>query len=342
MDINSLESNLKAGKLSCMYLLYGDETFLLDSSVKKIKKLFGNLINGINYIQIDNNNVTEIIADIQTPAFGYPKKLIVAKDTGLFQKTSKRGKKSTSTENSFADKLAEYLKENFDLIKDEVILVFIESEIEKNTLYEIIDKNGCVCNFEKQKPIDIAKRLKSICNSYQVNIDGATLNYLIDSCGTSMQDLINEIRKQIEYVGSSGTITKETIDLLAIKQFESVIFDLTDSLGRRRITDALDILRNLIFNKEPVQKIFITLYNHFKKLYITNVALRERLNIAESLKLKPNQTFLVNKYTMQAKYFKESELRNILQEFIDLDYKVKRGEIDINIGLESLLCKYCS
>ena len=39
MDINSLESNLKAGKLSCMYLLYGDETFLLDSSVKKIKKL---------------------------------------------------------------------------------------------------------------------------------------------------------------------------------------------------------------------------------------------------------------------------------------------------------------
>lgn len=342
MDINSLESNLKAGKLSCMYLLYGDETFLLDSSVKKIKKLFGNLINGINYIQIDNNNITEIIADIQTPAFGYPKKLIVAKDTGLFQKTGKRGKKSTTTENSFADKLAEYLKENFDLIKDEVILVFIESEIEKNTLYEIIDKNGCVCNFEKQKPIDIAKRLKAICNSYQVNADGTTLNYLIDSCGTSMQDLINEIRKQIEYVGQNGTITKETIDLLAIKQFESVIFDLTDSLGKKRITDALDILKNLIFNKEPVQKIFITLYNHFKKLYITNIALRERLNIAESLKLKPNQTFLVNKYTMQAKYFKESELRNILQEFIDLDYKVKRGEIDINIGLESLLCKYCS
>ena len=342
MDINSLESNLKAGKLSCMYLLYGDETFLLDSSVKKIKKLFGNLINGINYIQIDNNNVTEIIADIQTPAFGYPKKLIVAKDTGLFQKTSKRGKKSTSTENSFADKLAEYLKENFDLIKDEVILVFIESEIEKNTLYEIIDKNGCVCNFEKQKPIDIAKRLKSICNSYQVNIDGATLNYLIDSCGISMQDLINEIRKQIEYVGSSGTITKETIDLLAIKQFESVIFDLTDSLGRRRITDALDILRNLIFNKEPVQKIFITLYNHFKKLYITKMALNTNKDLASSLNLKPNQIFLTTKYKVQSKFFTEKDLRNIIQELCDLDYNFKSGKIDLQVGLETVLCRYCS
>lgn len=342
MDINSLENNLKAGKLDCMYLLYGDETFLLDSSVKKIKKIFGDMINGINYIQIDNNNISEIIADIQTPAFGYPKKLIIAKDTGLFQKTAKRGKKSVSTENNFADKLAEYLKENFELIKDEVIIVFIENETEKNELYQVIDKDGCVCNFEKQKPIDIAKRLKAICNSYKVNVDGATLNYLIDSCGTSMQDLINEIRKQIEYVGQGGTITKETIDLLAIKQFESVIFDLTDTLGRKKISEALSILRNLIFNKEPIQKIFITLYNHFKKLYITNVAIKEKLNIAESLKLKPNQTFLVNKYTMQAKYFKENELKEILQEFIQLDYKVKRGEIDINIGLESLLCKYCS
>ena len=51
------------------------------------------MINGINYIQIDNNNVTEIISDIETPAFGYPKKLIIAKNTELFQK-AKRGKKS--------------------------------------------------------------------------------------------------------------------------------------------------------------------------------------------------------------------------------------------------------
>ena len=45
---------------------------------------------------------------------------------------------------------------------------------------------------------------------------------------------------------------------------------------------------------------------------------------------------------MQSKYFKEEELKALLQEFIDLDYKVKTGVIDINIGLESILCKYCS
>lgn len=349
MDIATLESNLKAGKLNNVYLLYGEERFLLDNCVKKIKKIFGDTINGINYIQIDNNNVTEIIADIETPAFGYPQKLIIAKDTGLFQK-AKRGKATVDAKNAedkkndnkFEDKLATYIDENINMIKESVILVFIENDVDKNGLYKEIEKVGCVCNFERQKPIDLGKRIKAICNAYKVNIDNNTLNYFIECCGTSLQDLINEIRKQIEYVGEDGTITKDTIDLLAIKQFESIIFDLTDSLGKRNISEALQVLKNLIYAKEPIQKIFITLYGHFKKIYITKVSIREKLNIAESLNLKPNQTFLVNKYTMQSKYFKEEELRKILQEFIDLDYKVKRGTMDINIGLEAILCRYCS
>lgn len=348
MEISTLESNLKAGKTSNLYLLYGEENFLLESSLKRIKKLFGEMINGINYIQIDKDNISEIISDIETPAFGYPQKLIIAKDTGLFQK-AKRGNKSENIEkkdqkkdNKFENILADYINENIELINDSVILVFVENDVDKNNLFKAIDKNGWVCNFEKQKPVEIAKRLKAICNAYKVNVDGATLNYFIESCGTSLQELINEIRKQIEYVGPNGTITKQTIDLLATKQFESIIFDLTDNLGKKNIQAALQVLKNLLNAKEPIQKIFVTLYNHFKKLYLTKIAIRENLNITESLKLKPNQTFLVNKYTMQSKYFKEDELRKILEEFIDLDYKVKNGIIDINIGLESILCRYCS
>ena len=53
---------------------------------------------------------------------------------------------------------------------------------------------------------------------------------------------------------------------------DSVIFDLTDNLGKKNIKDALIVLKNLIDTKEPIQKILITLYNHFKKLYIIKLA----------------------------------------------------------------------
>ena len=61
----------------------------------------------------------------------------------------------------------------------------------------------------------------------------------------------------------------------------------------------------------------------------------------DALELKPNQTFLTNKYKTQSGFFKKEDIRKILQELTDLDYKYKTGLIDLEIGFESILCAYC-
>ena len=139
-----------------------------------------------------------------------------------------------------------------------------------------------------------------------------------------------------------GYLLQEDIDKLSIKKLESVIFDLTDNLGKKDITGALQVLQNLIYAKEPLAKILVTLYNHFKKLYITKMALNTNKDLASSLNLKPNQMFLTSKYKVQAKYFKEKDLRNMLQDLTDLDYNFKNGKIDLQVGMETILCRYCS
>jgi len=90
MTIESLENELKNGKLDSLYLLYGEETYLLETVVKKIKKLFGELVLGINYIQIDAENIGTLIDNINMPAFGYEKKLIIIKSSKLFEKERKK------------------------------------------------------------------------------------------------------------------------------------------------------------------------------------------------------------------------------------------------------------
>ena len=339
ISIEELEKTLNQGNLSSIYLLYGEEKYLIENDVKKIKKIFGELIKGINYILIDETNIEEIIPNIETPAFGYNKKLIIAKNTGLFKKD---GKKKNVKLSETRENLNKYINDNIDLINECVVLLFIEDEAEKNDIYLSFDKLGRVCKFDYQKPIEIQKRIKSICQAYKVNIDSSVIQYFIESCGTSMQDLINEIRKLIEYAGENGTIKKEDIDKLSIKQIDSVIFDLTDNLGKKNIKNAMEVLGDLLYLKEPIQKILVTLYNHFKKLYLVKLAIKNNKDILSTLNLKPNQTFLVSKYKNQANYFNEKYLRNILKELADLDYKYKIGLIDINIGLETILCTYCS
>jgi len=336
MTVDELEKSLKTGNTEKIYLLYGEEKFLLNNCVKKIKNNFGEIVEGINYIKIDDETIETLTSELSTPAFGYPTKMIIAKNTGIFKREGKG--KTGGASKELKDKINDYLKENVEMIKESVLLVFIEDDVEKNSIFNTIEKIGTICNFEEQKPLQIIKRLKAICNAYKVNFDEKNLQYLIECCGTNMQDLINEVRKLIEYAGEGGTIQKQDIDSLCTKKIESVIFDLTDNLGQKKIKEAIDVLHNLIASKEPIQKILITLYNHFKKLYFVKLAIKYNKDIATSLNLKPNQMFLVNKYKTQSQKFEIAELRKLIQQLEDLDYKYKIGLIDLNVGLDSIIC----
>ncbi len=310
-----------------IYLLYGEDNYIKNELLKKIKKNFVELTVGINYIMIDENNIDNLISDLETPAFGYDTKLIVAKDCNLVKK-----------KNVIGEKLADYIQDN-DI--EGVEFVIIENEIDKTTaLYKILQKKGTIKECNEKKPFELIAQIKKIASAYGVEIKEKEAQYFIECVGTNMEDIINELRKLIEFEGKGNTIKKEDIDSLTIKKSESVIFDLTDNLGKRNIKEAINVLHNLEYSKEPVQKILIMLYKHFKKLYI--VKLSDNRNVAKNLKLKPNQMFLVTKYQTQAKYFEENELRQILEEFINLDEKSKNGNVDLDVGLESVLCKYCS
>ena len=69
--------------------------------------------------------------------------------------------------------------------------------------------------------------------------------------------------------------------MVGVGEVAAVIFTLTDLLGKKDIEGALGTLKNLIYNKEPIQKILITLYNHFKKLYFAKLALEEKKDIVQ-------------------------------------------------------------
>ena len=286
MTYDALEKDINNNDLKPIYLLYGTEQYLVETLVRKIKKKFAEeLIQGINYIIIDESNIAELIPNIEVPAFGYDKKLIIVKNSELFKKD---GRKKTLT--PIQENILNFLNEKYEIIEESVTIVFVEKEIDKNSLYEQIEKKDVVCEINELKPDMLVNKLGKICSLYKVNIDKNTLNYFVQMCGTNLQNLINEIRKLIEYVGEGGTITIDDINKLSI------------------------CVLSVKFNKD----------------------------IINTLNLKPNQVFLITKYKKQASYFKEEELKNILQAFVDLDYDSKNGKLDIDVGLRTILCTYCS
>ena len=320
-----------------IYLFYGEDNYTKEREVNKIKKDFGEMVDGINYLKISDTTINELIPSIETPAFGYPKKLIIAKNTNLFKKS----KKSDDEENESSSKDTKELISFFEKFKpsDDVELIFVEDSVNKNKLYKTLEKIAEIKEFSLKKDSEVAKELIKIASMYKVKLDSTNSSYIVSNCGTDMQNLLNEIRKLIEYVGTGGTITKESIDKLVIRKPEAVVFDLTDYLGTKNVKAAINCYRDLLSQNVADQIIIVMIYRHIRNLYIYKLSKPE--DVVKNLNLKPNQTFLPKIYARQAKLFSIEELKQILYELIYIDESSKNGNLDsISTGIESIMCRY--
>ena len=60
-----------------IYLITGDDLFERNRKLEDIKKNFGELVKGINYIVLDKDNISTLVSEVTTYPFGFEKKLII-------------------------------------------------------------------------------------------------------------------------------------------------------------------------------------------------------------------------------------------------------------------------
>ena len=67
-----------------------------------------------------------------------------------------------------------------DVIDENVNIIFYETEVDKNNVYDAVNKNGVVCEFTELNQMQLVRRLKQICNGYKVNVNENVLAYLVE------------------------------------------------------------------------------------------------------------------------------------------------------------------
>lgn len=310
-----------------LYLISGDDEYEKNNYIENLKKQFEPLQKGINFIQIDKDNLYTLEQELTTYSFFNESKLILVKIA----------KKSTEDDENRSKK--EWLNEDLEdkiLNRIETItLVFLEEGSSKGKLNKFITKNGKVIVFDKKKPQELANWAQEFCKEKAVTLGKSEAVYLVDLCGSNKQVLVNEILKLIDYIDNTK-ISKSDIDKMCIKTSEVIIFDLTDSYGKKDIRATLQYLEELLENKEPLQKILIMITKHFKSLLLAKVALEQGKSVAAELGINP---YPAKKYSDQSKNFTKEELIQIFKELAELDADSKVGKIDLKIGLQKIMMR---
>ena len=308
-----------------LYLISGDDEYEKANYIEKIKEQFCDLKKGINFIQIDKDNLHTLDQELSTYSFFNEPKLIIVK----IQKKANDEDESKAKKEWLTDDLEEKILNKIETIT----LVFIEEGSSKGKLNKLITKNGKVIVFDKKKPNELASWACDFAKEQNVLLGKAEAVYLVDLCGSNKQVLANEILKLVDYI-ENKQITKADIDKMCIKTSEIIIFDLTDSYGKKDIKATLKYLEDLLENKEPLQKILIMITKHFKSLLLAKIALEQGKNVAAELGINP---YPAKKYSDQSKNFSKEELIKIFKGLAQLDVDSKIGKIDLKIGMQKII-----
>ncbi|MCL1805340.1 MAG: DNA polymerase III subunit delta [Clostridiales bacterium] len=152
----------------------------------------------------------------------------------------------------------------------------------------------------------------------------------------SLAFCVRELEKAAAYAGEESEITEEMADAVLTPSLESNIFRLVDALGQRREARALQELRALLDNGEPPFSIFAMMLRQYRLIFRAKACLQAgmgRTQIAQTLKVLP---FAADNAAAQSKYYSFPELENAMELFCDKDLAMKSG-IPYRQALEDLI-----
>lgn len=140
--MKTIDNDIKTGQFKQIYLLYGEEQYLIRQYRDKLKHALAADDDTMNFSAFSGSDINqkEIIDLAETLPFFADRRLILIEDSGLFKKS--------------AEELADYMS----FIPETTYFVFAEKEIDKKTkMYKQVKKNGSIVEFPRQNETTLSR-----------------------------------------------------------------------------------------------------------------------------------------------------------------------------------------
>ena len=268
--------------------------------------------------------IDNVIEDATTISLFQDKKVIIVENAYIFSGTINKKLPEQNT-----DLLLDYLNHSnpntvliFTLIKDKIDT--------RKKITTLMKKNGTIKEFNTVSNINnwITKELEP----YQM--DKKEVEYFINRVGNNLSILKEEIDKLKLYKDDEKVITQKDIEQLTHKNIDTDIFKLIDSILSTRKKEALESLEEMMkYGEEPIA-IIIMLANQFRIMYQSKQLLKKGYSEREIANLLEIHEFRVKKALEKGRKYSSDEILKKLEDLADLDYQIKSGQLDKNIGLE--------
>ncbi len=331
----TLKSQIKAKNLGNLYFFYGEETFLLNYYLEKIRSIvLDSLTESFNYHRMNSEsfNLQGFSDAVDNLPMMAPGSLVQIDDVDIFKLNE-----------SDRDRITEILADIPDYCT--VVFTFLtvswKPDKRYKKLWDVVSSKGLPVEFAKQNQKDLTAWIGRHFASQGKRISSDLCTYLIDLTGGTMTALNGEIEKLCAYSGADE-IVRADIDAVVEPVLDAVVFQMTDLLGEGSYGKALLKLRQLMQMQQEPLAILGAVGGQLRRLGIARTLLDCGKNSIDLQKMCGLPDYPARKTMESARRLSLPFCRKAVSLAMETDYKMKTSYDDQERLMELLLMQLAS
>ncbi len=328
LDLRKLQQRLEKQDPSGVYVLCGDENFLVEESVQLLKSKvldeFSSDFNYTSFIAGESSGVDIRDAVEMLPMMGTRRMVLL------------RGAESLK------EKDWEALYDVIDRPVDSTVFVVACENLDKRKKpFKKLSKASVWVDLARPYENQMPQWIEYLCFKQEVKVSREAVALLLQFVGANLTELNNEINKLKSYIGDRDQITEHDVLQVVSRSRVDRIFDLTDAIGKRDKAKALTVLANLLEYGQSEVGAVALLNRHFRILSQIKVLAPQGLSGPKLCAKIGVPQFLLNNYMSQSKVWTDAKIAKMFSYLTLTDKALKSSSVASHVWLENLILKAC-
>jgi len=328
INFAELNTHLKNKKINHLYYFFGEEIFLIESTVKEIEKVISIKPEEKEIFYGSSIDIDIFISSLSSLSLFGERKFILVKESNKIKTAIKKT-------------ISQYLSTP----KETCYLIFInpekirKDEFQKDEIIKEIARSGDVVEFKQLSETECIKFVREEFSSRGKNISLNEIETFLELTGNNLFDIKNEMEKLILFVGAKKEITLEDIYNCSGLTKQETIYKLSDAIISCDTKTAILIFNNLLNSGIEISHILMSINRTLQQLLTANILSNMNFSKEEILKKLKMSMYFGNQLIEKSKKFKREEILKKIDIVYRMELGIKSGKLerhDFNLFISDL------
>lgn len=337
MTPGELESELKQGILRPVYLVAGEERYLVDQALRSLRTaaLAGAEPN-LNEDQFTAGeaDVGRVLAALRTVPMLAARRLVVVRSLERWEGKSSGDDEKPSAALGPLESITDYAAAPVPTS----VLILVGAKIDaRRRLVTVLKKQGAWVGCERLDDTALARWVAQQVSSRGCRLAPGVAELLVQVAGPELGSLADAVERLSLYAGSGATIDEAAVSEVVVRVRETSVFALVDAVGRRDAGAALARLGEVFDPRTGGLPLVGLLAWSVRQLLSFESALRTGARPEDAAKAAGVPPFRARELSARLRGLSRAELERWLAALAEADLALKGSRRPARAVLETLL-----